>query len=65
MLQALSEGLSDKEIEQQLYVSTATARTHVARTLSKLGVHSRLQAVVFAASHGVIQIRELSEATRE
>ena len=65
VLQALSEGLSDKEIAQQLYVSTATARTHVASTLSKLGVHSRLQAVVFAASHGVIQIRELSEATRE
>jgi RNA polymerase sigma factor (sigma-70 family) len=65
VLQALSEGLSDKEIAQQLYVSPATARTHVVRTLGKLGVHSRLQAVVFAASHGAIQIRELSEATRE
>jgi DNA-binding NarL/FixJ family response regulator len=56
VLQALSEGLSDKETAQQLYVTPATARTHVARTLSKLRVHSRLQAVVFAASHGAIQI---------
>ena len=62
VLQALSEGLSDKEIAQQLYVSPATARTHVARTLGKLGVHSRLQAVVFAASYGAIQIREPSQA---
>jgi RNA polymerase sigma factor (sigma-70 family) len=65
VLQALSEGLSDKEIAQQLYVSLATARTHVARTLAKLGVHSRLQAVVFAASHGALQIREPSQAARD
>jgi RNA polymerase sigma factor (sigma-70 family) len=62
VLQALSEGLSDKEIAQQLYVSPATARTHVVRTLGKLGVHSRLQAVVFAASHGAVQIREPNQA---
>ena len=65
VLQALSEGLTDKEIAQQLYVSLATARTHVARTLGKLGVHSRLQAVVFAASHGAIQIREPRQAARQ
>jgi RNA polymerase sigma factor (sigma-70 family) len=65
VLQALSEGLSDKEIAQQLHISPATAHAHVVRTLSKLGVHSRLQAVVFAASHGAIQIREPRQAARQ
>ncbi|MDQ3966645.1 MAG: response regulator transcription factor [Actinomycetota bacterium] len=56
VLQALADGLSDKEIAEQLYVGTGTVRNHVASLLSKLGVHSRLQAVVFAARHGAIEL---------
>jgi DNA-binding NarL/FixJ family response regulator len=56
VLQALAEGLSDMEMAQRLYISVGTARNHVARILSKLGVHSRLQALVFAARHGVVKI---------
>lgn len=56
VLQALAEGLSDKEIAQRLYVSMGTVRNHVVRILGKLGVHSRLQALVFAVRHGLVQI---------
>jgi RNA polymerase sigma factor (sigma-70 family) len=56
VLQALSEGLSDKEIAEQLHVSSETVRTHMVHILGKLGVESRLQALVFAVRHGVIEI---------
>lgn len=57
VLQSLSEGLSDKLIAQRLHVSTETVRSHMVRILSKLDVNSRLQALVFAVRHGVIEIK--------
>jgi DNA-binding NarL/FixJ family response regulator len=56
VLQALAEGLGDKEIAERLYVGTGTVHTHVTSILSKLGVSSRLQALVFAVRHGVVRI---------
>ncbi len=56
VLQGLAEGLSDKEIGQRLYISGDTVRNHMARILSKLGVESRLQALVFALRHGVVRL---------
>jgi two-component system nitrate/nitrite response regulator NarL len=57
VLQALSEGLSNKEIAGRLHMSVDTERTHMMNILSKLGVHSRLQALLFAARHGLVEIR--------
>ena len=57
VLQALAEGLSNKEIAAKLHVSVDTERTHMMNILNKLGVHSRLQALLFAARHGLIEIR--------
>jgi DNA-binding NarL/FixJ family response regulator len=57
VLQALSEGLSNKEIAERLHMSVDTERTHMMNILSKLGVHSRLQALLFAARHGLVEIR--------
>jgi DNA-binding NarL/FixJ family response regulator len=37
-------------------VSAGTVRNHVVHILGKLGVHSRLQALVFAARHGAVKI---------
>lgn len=56
VLQALADGLSDNEIADQMYVSSGTVRNRVARLLSKLGVRSRLQALVFAARFGLAEI---------
>ena len=57
VLQALAEGLSsDKEIAERLFVSTGTVHAHVMSILSKLGVSSRLQALVFAVRHGAVKI---------
>jgi two-component system nitrate/nitrite response regulator NarL len=57
VLQALAEGLESREIAEKLNVTVETERTHMVNILHKLGVHSRLQALVFAARHGVVKIR--------
>ena len=57
VLQALAEGLDSKEIAQRLNISTVTERNHVASILAKLGVHSRLQALILVLKHGVVKIR--------
>ncbi len=54
---ALSEGLSNKQIAEQLHMSVDTERTHMMNILNKLGVHSRLQALLFAARHGLVELR--------
>ena len=56
VLQALAEGLADKEIAQRLHVSLQTAHTHVAHVLGKLGVESRLQALVLAVRYSAIRL---------
>jgi DNA-binding CsgD family transcriptional regulator len=56
VLEALAEGLDAQQIAGRLHISARTERNHVASILAKLGVHSRLQALVFAARHGVVEI---------
>lgn len=56
VLRALAEGLSDKEIAERLYVGIGTVRTHITSILAKLGVQSRLQALVFAVRHGLVKV---------
>jgi DNA-binding NarL/FixJ family response regulator len=47
-------GLSNVEIAAHLRVSTATVKTHVARTLSKLGVRDRAALVSLAYERGLV-----------
>ena len=57
VLQTLAEGLSNKEIAARLHMSVDTERTHMMNILNKLGVHSRLQALLFAARHGLVKLK--------
>jgi DNA-binding NarL/FixJ family response regulator len=57
VLQMLAEGLSNKEIAAKLHMSVDTERTHMMNILNKMGVHSRLQALVLAARYGLVEIR--------
>ena len=48
-------GLSNEEIAERLFMSPATAKTHVSRTMVKLGARDRAQLVVFAYESGLVR----------
>ncbi|KAF1007691.1 MAG: Transcriptional regulatory protein DesR [Luteibacter sp.] len=49
----IAEGLADKEIAAELGLSPNTVRNHVAALYSKIDVHSRSEAIVWARERGV------------
>ncbi|MFF0631196.1 response regulator [Nocardia sp. NPDC004151] len=51
----VAEGLTNAEIAERLYLSPATARTHVSRILVKLGARDRTQLVVLAYESGLVR----------
>jgi DNA-binding NarL/FixJ family response regulator len=51
----VAEGLSNEEIAQRLFVSPATAKTHVSRAMVKLRARDRAQLVVFAYESGLVR----------
>ncbi|MFJ7070235.1 response regulator [Streptomyces sp. NPDC101115] len=54
VLRLTARGLSNTEIAEQLYIGEATVKTHLNRTMSKLNVDSRAQAVVVAYESGLV-----------
>jgi DNA-binding CsgD family transcriptional regulator len=60
VLQAIADGLSSQAVADKLAISLRTERNHVSSILSKLGVHSQLQALVVAVRHGIVEIDRLA-----
>ena len=54
VLVAVARGNSNAEIAENLFMSPATAKTHVSRLLTKLAVRDRAQLVVVAYESGVV-----------
>jgi DNA-binding NarL/FixJ family response regulator len=51
----VAEGLSNDEIAARLFLSPATAKTHVSRAMVKLGARDRAQLVVYAYEAGLVR----------
>jgi DNA-binding NarL/FixJ family response regulator len=54
VLIAVANGLSNAEVAETLFISHATAKTHVSRLLSKLAARDRAQLVMIAYESGVV-----------
>ncbi len=54
-LALVGEGLSNDEIGAAMFLSPATARTHVSRAMTKLGARDRGQLVVIAYQTGLVR----------
>ena len=59
VLRLLAKGRSTDAIAAELYVSPHTVRNHVSNILSKLGAHSKLEAVTIATRDGTIAIEDI------
>jgi DNA-binding NarL/FixJ family response regulator len=55
VLALLAEGADNDGIAQALVISPQTARTHIQNVLTKLGVHSRLEAAAFVRQNGILE----------
>ena len=54
VLERLATGKTGDEIAEELHIAPLTVRTHIRNLMSKMGVHSRLEAVAFGMKNGLI-----------
>jgi DNA-binding NarL/FixJ family response regulator len=56
VLERLVRGQNARVMAEEMHVSYSTARTHIQSVLSKLGVHSRLEAAALAVANGLVDV---------
>jgi NarL family two-component system response regulator LiaR len=59
VFEALGRGKNNLEIADQLKISEATVRTHIASVLEKLGLRDRTQVTIYALKRGLIRLEDL------
>jgi PAS domain S-box-containing protein len=57
VLQLIADGCDSRDAASRLHISVRTQRNHVANILGKLGVHSQLQALIFALRYQLVELR--------
>ncbi len=53
VLHLIADGMNNREIAEKLFISEKTVKTHVSNILSKLHLHDRTQAAIYALRHGL------------
>jgi DNA-binding NarL/FixJ family response regulator len=62
ILELMARGMTPEEIATSLKMSPNTLRTHTQNVLTKLGVHSKMEALVLAIRHGKVATIDLTES---
>jgi DNA-binding NarL/FixJ family response regulator len=56
VLKLVAQGMSNKEIAAELYISENTVKNHVRNILEKLHLHSRMEAVMYAVREKILDV---------
>jgi NarL family two-component system response regulator LiaR len=59
VLKLLAIGLSNEDLAGRLFISEATARTHVSNILGKLNLSNRTQAALYALRYGLASLEDI------
>jgi two-component system NarL family response regulator len=57
VLKLVAQGLNNKDIAEQLFISENTVKNHIRNILDKLHLHSRMEAVVYAVKEKLLDIQ--------
>jgi DNA-binding NarL/FixJ family response regulator len=57
VLQLVAQGMNNRDIAKQLFISENTVKNHIRNILEKLHLHSRMEAVAYGIREGVIEIK--------
>jgi len=55
----IADGLTNKQIAEEMFLAEKTVKTHVGNLLGKLGVENRAQAIVQALKRGLVSLEDL------
>ena len=65
IIRLVAQGLSNRQIADQLVIGEATVRTHVGNVLNKLHLANRVQATLYALREGLTSLDELDSLSKE
>jgi NarL family two-component system response regulator LiaR len=65
IVRLVAQGLSNRQIADQLVIGEATVRTHVGNVLNKLHLANRVQATLYALREGLASLDEMDSLNKE
>jgi NarL family two-component system response regulator LiaR len=65
IIRLVAQGLSNRQIAEQLVIGEATVRTHVGNVLNKLHLANRVQATLYALREGLTSLEEMDDLNQE
>lgn len=65
IIRLVAQGLSNRQIAEQLVIGEATVRTHVGNVLNKLHLANRVQATLYALREGLTSLEEMDNRNTE